>query len=237
MAKYIQGSTVFTYLRADALKVAFQGTTEDDQYGFYFSGNPMAGDLVVLHFQDESGNVFDAVYECIDEDRGTLIDGITALIDAVAEFSTTAYGPDGYGLNVATTAHTQVTGSVTVQLVYKTIACTKSDVLNLENELIEITQTQRKNTEFLPTFQGLSISIEQSVVADVNTGQLATSTIEDWALNQTLLSFLYERPDGSSGYRRVIGECYIKNFSESGGVNTGALVTYEMQVTGGITVI
>lgn len=116
------------------------------------------------------------------------------------------------------------------------IACTKSDVLNLENEFLEITQIAQKNTEFLPSFQGFTMSVEQAVVADVSGGQLDTTAIENWAYNQTLLDFVFERPDGTAGTRTIAGQCYIKNVSISGGVNTGALCTFELQVSGSVII-
>ncbi len=108
------------------------------------------------------------------------------------------------------------------------IACTKSDVLNLENEMLEVTQTEQYNTEFLPAFQNLNMSVEEAVVADVETGQIDTSVIEDWAVNQSLLDCVFERVNGTGGTRTYTGQCYIKSFSISGGVNTGALANFEI---------
>ena len=107
------------------------------------------------------------------------------------------------------------------------VGCTKSDVLNMENEFLEITQIQRNQTEFLPTFQGHTMSIEQAAVMNVGSGELSTLQMRQWAEDQTLLDFIFEMPDST-----FAGQCYIKSCSISGGVNTGALANFELLITG-----
>lgn len=107
------------------------------------------------------------------------------------------------------------------------IACTKSDVFNMENEMLEITQTDTNETAYLPSFQSSTISIEQAAVMDVGSGQLSTYQLQRWMKDQTLLTFTFQMP-GST----LFGHCYIKSGSISGGVNTGALANFELIVTG-----
>ncbi len=107
------------------------------------------------------------------------------------------------------------------------VGCTKSDVLNMENEFLEITQIERNQTEFLPTFQGHTMSIEQAAVMNVGSGEISTLQLRQWAEDQTLLEFIFEMPDSA-----LAGQCYIKSNSVSGGVNTGALANFEILVTG-----
>jgi len=155
---------------------------------------------------------------------------LTAPIFTVSAFFTAIpYGPDDFGVKVTGSAPVTVTlGTV---LSVAVVACTKSDVFNLENEMLEITEIDIKNTNFIPAFQGASMSIEQAIVAAVNPSQLATTQMEEWGFDQTRLAFIFERPDGAT-IRTIAGNCYIKNFSLQGGVNTGALVTFEMVVVG-----
>jgi len=107
------------------------------------------------------------------------------------------------------------------------VSCTKSDVLTMENEFLEITQIESNQTEFLPTFQGHTMSIEQAVIMNVDSGQISTLQMRQWAEDQTLLEFIFEMPDST-----FAGQCYIKSCSVSGGVNTGALATFEILITG-----
>lgn len=107
------------------------------------------------------------------------------------------------------------------------IACTKSDVFNTENEMMEITQTDQFETAYLPSFQSSTISIEQAAVMDVGSSQLSTYQLRRWMKDQTLLSFTFSTPDCN-----LYGQCYIKSGSISGGVNTGALANFELIVTG-----
>jgi hypothetical protein len=110
---------------------------------------------------------------------------------------------------------------------FTVVACTKSDVFNIENEFLEITQTAQKETAFLPTFQNATMSIEQAYISDTNGSQQSTYQLREWAHNQTLLYFIFALPDST-----VTGSCYIKSGSISGGVNTGALANFELIVTG-----
>jgi hypothetical protein len=117
--------------------------------------------------------------------------------------------------------------NVNVDIFFSVIACTKSDVLNTENEMLEITQIEQYQTEFLPTFQGKTMSIEQAAVMNVASGEVSTLQLRQWMNDQTLLNFIFEMPDSTES-----GQCYIKSGSISGGVNTGALANFEILITG-----
>ena len=77
-------------------------------------------------------------------------------------------------------------GGMEILLTYQVIACSKSDVMNLDNEMIEITQDSQIETEWLPTFQSRNISIEQAIIDDATAAETDTITLARWAKAQTL---------------------------------------------------
>jgi hypothetical protein len=228
---YIQGTDVLISMRANYLRVLSQSMS-DPYYYVQLAGGFITGDVITTTPDLNPANTVS--YTVQDGDNAAnVIAGIVAAVNGLM-LGYTASSDGDFGFKY--TGGPATTGTTTVTIEYQTVACTKSDVLNVENEFLEKTPTQRKNTDYLPTFQGMTMSIEQAVVVDVTSLQADTSALETWAFNQELIAYEYSRPDGSSGTRVISGYCYIKSFSESGGVNTGALANFEMLCVGEPTI-
>lgn len=219
MATYIQGGDIFVYLRANWLTYT-TGSFSGLVY-VVFEGDYLPGDTIIITIPGDStyGHTIDP-----GETESDIINNLVGQIDA-GIYSASTYGPFGF-----TTTAPELSVEIITHVNDK-IACTKSDTITTENEMIEITQTDQYNTAFLPSFQGKKISVEQALVMDVASGQIDSYSIRQWADDQTLLMFKYE----IEGDTTEEGQCYITSVSISGGVNTGALATFEMQVTGATT--
>lgn len=228
---YIQGTDVLIGMRANYLRVLSE-STDATYYYAQIAGGFIPGDAITT---TPDGNPTNTVTYTVQngDNAAAVIAGIVNEVNSLG-MGYTATSDGAFGFKY--TGGPSTTGATTVAIDYTTVACTKSDVLNLENEFLEITQTDQKETDYLPSFQGMTMSIEQAVVVDVTTLQVDTSAMETWALNQEKIAYEFSRPDGSSGTRYYRGFCYIKSFSVSGGVNTGALANFEMLCAGAPTI-
>jgi len=223
MATYLQGSDVFIYLSDSSLSVGYSSIYEI-LYAT-FSGAPAIGDSV--HIVITAGA--NTLNVTVTAATTSIADLFTLIANAIQPTVFTSDTDTPPALSIVAPVNIN-SSSITINILYSTIACTKSDVINLENEMMEITQISQIETEFLPTFQGRTMSIEQAAVMDVASGQISTYQLRQWAKQQTLLNFKFDMPDSTE-----TGQCYIKSNSISGGVNTGALATFEMVITGPTT--
>lgn len=226
MPTYIQGSDVFIHLRKGRFYIVSQGLIGGD-WAISFgdlNGFSVPGDTVHITIPGSPQVQVDYVGDT--DDQGDFIDGL------IAELAT--YGFTAIIYETATTFGIKIlsvtSATATTETGYLIIGCTKSDTMNVNNELLEVTQLDQKSTAFIPGFQGRTLSIEQAYIMNASTGQIDTKTIREWTKDQELLSWMFEMPDSEEA-----GTGYITSLSISGGVNTGALATFEIQVTGETT--
>ena len=226
MPTYIQGSDVFTYLRGDALQVV--SSFDGDFQVFAFSGTLMIGDKARVTLVSSTGADYELIeYTAIGTDLTAFMNALTTLIEVSGDYEGGPISSTAMRVQYIGSGGGNMQGGMEILLTYQVIACSKSDVMNLDNEMVEITQDSQIETEWLPTFQSRNISIEQAIIDDATAAETDTITLARWAKAQTLLYFKYEMPNMTE-----YGQCYIKSFNTSGGVNTGALCNFEMIVTG-----
>lgn len=224
MATYIQGSDTYIYLSDSSLTVTTTATIYAFAKHLVFAGTPKVGDVVNVLITGSPDELDISVTATT-----TVLSDLIDLIEAAIDATSFTYTRDGATLDIFSPTDI-VSYTIGTSLALSVIACTKSDVINTENEMMEVTQTESKSTAFLPTFQSKTLSIEQAAVMDVSTNQFDTKQLRTWTNEQTKLWFKFEMPDSTE-----TGYCYIKSNSISGGVNTGALANFELQVTGATT--
>lgn len=233
MAKYIQGNDIHIHLGDTNIFSSFAVASQGAAMVFYFvvSGMPAIGDKIKVVLDDGDGTIETYVVKAENTILADVIELLRLAINESEIFTSTTMLSGGVGLEISADSDS-VTGTVSIENFIDTtvLACTKSDVLNGENEMLEITEIELNNTNYIPTFQSLSLAIEQAVVVDV-AGKVATDQLEDWFLQQTRLKFQFIRPNGPS-IRVISGFCYIKGESIQGGVNTSGLATFDMVCIG-----
>jgi len=115
---------------------------------------------------------------------------------------------------------------------YGVSGCTISDSLQLNTEMLEVTNPTDNYVNVLPTYKSGSVSVDSLLITTTSGDpQIASSQMLSWHQDNEKLDFTYEYTDGTIT-NTISGSCYITALSITGAANDFATVQISLQITG-----
>lgn len=115
---------------------------------------------------------------------------------------------------------------------YGVSGCTISDSLQLNTEMLEVTNPTDNYVNVLPTYKSGSISVDSLLITTTGGDpQIASSQMIRWQQDNEKLDFTYEYTDGTVT-NTIAGSCYITSLSITGAANDFATVQITLNITG-----
>ena len=112
--------------------------------------------------------------------------------------------------------------------------CCRSFTLDGTTETIELTPVDGKTTDFLPTYNGRTISADGLYnIPEYSSSQWSSAQLDTWRVDHTLLYWkaIFEKEDGS--FDIYDGTCYLTNTNMTAGFNDFANMNFTAVVVSG----